>query len=267
MTFDKILYILTVFKITTSLPSASIFMANPETISGLLTRQDTWRGRSQRRSRPVAPTGYSSLNLLLQGGWPTASVTELLPRQFGIGELSLLLPLLKDHSNNSRLCLWLDPPYQPYAPTLAAAGIALERLLVVRSKNPREWLWAAEQSIRSGALLLAWARQQAPRYTDLRKLQLAAADSSNAAFLFSSVSSLAAPSPVALRLELESLQVNKLLLTVRKMRGAAPGAQLQLPLTGPDTQTAQRTHLTQLQADRHYSYEGYSGHSPARLKS
>ena len=105
MTFDKILYILTVFKITTSLPSASIFMANPETISGLLTRQDTWRGRSQRRSRPVAPTGYSSLNLLLQGGWPTASVTELLPRQFGIGELSLLLPLLKDHSNNSRLCL------------------------------------------------------------------------------------------------------------------------------------------------------------------
>jgi cell division inhibitor SulA len=252
MTFDKILYILTVFKITTSLPSASIFMANPETISGLLTRQDTWRGRSQRRSRPVAPTGYSSLNLLLQGG---------------IGELSLLLPLLKDHSNNSRLCLWLDPPYQPYAPTLAAAGIALERLLVVRSKNPREWLWAAEQSIRSGALLLAWARQQAPRYTDLRKLQLAAADSSNAAFLFSSVSSLAAPSPVALRLELESLQVNKLLLTVRKMRGAAPGAQLQLPLTGPDTQTAQRTHLTQLPADRHYSYEGYSGHSPARLKS
>ena len=173
-------------------------MANTETISSLLARQDTWRGRSQRRSRPVLSTGYNSLNLLLQGGWPTASVTELLPRQFGIGELSLLLPLLKNHSNNNRLCLWLDPPYQPYAPTLAAAGIALEQLLIVRSKSPREWLWAAEQSIRSGALLLAWARQKAPSYTDMRKLQLAAADSSNAAFLFSSLSSLVTSSPVAL---------------------------------------------------------------------
>jgi hypothetical protein len=241
-------------------------MVNTETISSLLARQDTWRGRSQRRSHPVLPTGYNSLNLLLQGGWPTASVTELLPRQFGIGELSLLLPLLKDHSNNSRLCLWLDPPYQPYAPTLAAAGIALERLLIVRSKNPKEWLWAAEQSIRSGALLLAWARQQAPRYTDLRKLQLAAADSSNAAFLFSPVSSLTAPSPVALRLELESLQVNELLLTVRKMRGAASGAQLHLSLTESGTQTSQRTHLAQLPADRHYSYGGY-GSQVKKLKS
>ena len=241
-------------------------MVNTETISSLLARQDTWRGRSQRRSRPVLPTGYNSLNLLLQGGWPTASVTELLPRQFGIGELSLLLPLLKNYSNNNRLCLWLDPPYQPYAPTLAAAGIALEQLLIVRSKSPREWLWAAEQSIRSGALLLAWARQKAPSYTDMRKLQLAAADSSNAAFLFSSLSSLVTSSPVALRLELESLQVNELLLTVRKMRGAAPGAQLHLPLAESGTQTARRTHLAQLPADRHYSYGGY-GSQVKKLKS
>ena len=234
-------------------------MANTEIISNLLTRQDTWRGRSRRLPRRTIYTGHQSLDLLLQGGWPVAALTELLPQQLGIGELSLLLPVIKKHG--SQLCLWLDPPYQPYAPALSAAGIALDKLLVVRSKNPREWLWAAEQSIRSGALLLAWARPQAPSYADLRKLQLAAADSSSAAFLFSPVKALGAPSPVALRLELESSEVNQMLLTVRKMRGVASGAQLQLSL---GESCIQRTTLAQLPADRHH---GYINNPVLRLKS
>jgi hypothetical protein len=236
-------------------------MTKPEIISSLLSRQDTWRGRSRRLPRQTLGTGHQSLDLLLQGGWPAAALTELLPQQMGIGELSLLLPVIREHSRHNSLCLWLDPPYQPYAPALSAAGIALDKLLVVRSKTPREWLWAAEQSIRSGALLLAWARPQEPSYADLRKLQLAAADSSSAAFLFSPVKALAAPSPVALRLELESSEVNQILLSVRKMRGVASGARLQLSLGEP---CAQRTNLAQLPADRHH---GYTSNSVLRLKS
>ena len=226
-------------------------MTKPEIISSLLTRQDTWRGRSRRLPRQTLSTGHQSLDLLLQGGWPAAALTELLPQQMGIGELSLLLPVIREHGSHSHLCLWLDPPYQPYAPALSATGIALNKLLVVRSKNAREWLWAAEQSIRSGALLLAWARPQAPSYADLRKLQLAAADSSSAAFLFSPIKALATPSPVTLRLELESQEVNQLLLSVRKMRGVAAGMQLQLSL---GESYKQRTQLTQLPADRHHGY-------------
>ncbi len=220
-------------------------------ITTVLSRQDTWRGRSRRQSRRTVTTGNIHLDLLLQGGWPVSALSELLPQQPGIGELSLLLPTLKYYADNNQLCVWLDPPHQPYAPTLAAAGIPLDKLLVVRSQNSAEWLWAAEQSIRSGALLLAWTKQQTPRYAGLRKLQLAAADSNNAAFLFSPVSTLAAPSPVALRLELQSLQVNQLLLTVRKMRGVASGEQLKLSLGGSSTL---RTPLTQLPADRHHGY-------------
>ena len=230
-------------------------------IASVLTRTDTWRGHSQRLPRSTIATGHGHLDRLLQGGWPLSALSELLPQQPGIGELSLLLPTIKYYADNHQLCVWLDPPYQPYAPTLVAAGIALDKLLIVRSKSPAEWLWAAEQSIRSGALLLAWTKQKPPRYADLRKLQLAAANSNNAAFLFSTPNALAAPSPVALRLELQSLQVNQLLLTVRKMRGTASGEQLQLRLGEASTQ---RTAFTQLPADRHH---GYSNHAVLSLNS
>ncbi len=230
-------------------------MANTEIISSLLTRQDTWRGCNQRLPRRTLSTGHNSLDLLLQGGWPTAALTELLPQRLGIGELSLLLPMLKEQSANNQLCLWLDPPYQPYAPRLAAAGIALDRLFVVRSKNPKEWLWIAEQSIRNGALLLAWTGKQITRYTDLRKLQLAAADSSRAAFLFSPIKALTGPSPAALRLELDSQSVNQLQLTVRKFRGRAPGDKLQLSL---EPYSAQRTALNQLPTGQHHAYGSIS---------
>ena len=230
-------------------------------IASVLTRTDTWRGHSQRLPRSTIATGHGHLDRLLQGGWPLSALSELLPQQPGIGELSLLLPTIKYYADNHQLCVWLDPPYQPYAPTLVAAGIALDKLLIVRSKSPAEWLWAAEQSIRSGALLLAWTKQKLPRYADLRKLQLAAANSNNAAFLFSAPNALAAPSPVALRLELQSLQVNQLLLTVRKMRGTASGEQLQLRL---GEASAQRTAFTQLPADRHH---GYSSHTVMSLNS
>ena len=72
---------------------------------------------------------------------------------------------------------------------------------------------------------------------------------------------MGAPSPVALRLELESSEVNQMLLTVRKMRGVASGAQLQLSLGESCTP---RTNLAQLPADRHH---GYINNPVLRLKS
>ena len=228
-------------------------MTNTEIISNLLTRQDTWRGRNRRLPRSTICTGHKDLNALLQGGWPASALIELIPQQLGIGELSLLLPTLKTHSHNGHLCLWLDPPYQPYAPSLSAAGIALDKLIIVRSKNIKEWLWVAEQSIRNGALLLAWIGQQPARYTQLRKLQLAAAESSSSAFLFSPIASLAAPSPAALRLKLDSQYIHQLQITVCKLRGRAAGAKLQLNL---QQYPSQRTTLNQLPTDRHCTYSG-----------
>ena len=54
-----------------------------------------------------------------------------------------------------------------------------------------------------------------------------------------------------MRLELKGMEVNQLLLTVRKQRGVAGGACLQLSLGEANTQ---RTDLALLPADRHRTY-------------
>ena len=224
-------------------------MPNTEIITKLLARHDTWRGQSQKPIQRSVSSGNDQIDLLLKGGWPTAALTELLVQRPGIGELSLLLPTIRDYCQNNHLSVWLDPPYQPYAPALAAAGIALQKVLIVQSKSAREWLWVAEQCIRNNALLLAWSDNKMPSYSDLRKLQLAAADSGHAAFLFSTnrepsanrePSSKAAynresnkqqsgSSPATLRLEVDSAGEKNLRLSVRKLRGVAPGEQLLIP--------------------------------------
>jgi len=208
-------------------------MPNTEIITKLLARHDTWRGQSQKTVQRSVPSGNDQIDLLLKGGWPTAALTELLVQRPGIGELSLLLPTIKDYCQNNHLSVWLDPPYQPYAPALAVAGIALQKVLIVQSKSPREWLWVAEQCIRNNALLLAWTDNKTPSYSDLRKLQLAAADSGNAAFLFSSdkepSKQQSGSSPATLRLEVDSVDEKNLRLCVRKLRGVAPGEQLLIP--------------------------------------
>lgn len=209
-------------------------MPNTEIITKLLARHDTWRGQSQKPTQRSVSSGNDQIDLLLKGGWPTAALTELLVQRPGIGELSLLLPTIKDYCQSNHLSVWLDPPYQPYAPALAAAGIALQKVLIVQSKNAREWLWVAEQCIRNNALLLAWSDNKMPSYSDLRKLQLAAADSGHAAFLLSSnkgasENTLSASSPATLRLEVDSVGEKNLRLCVRKLRGVAPGEQLLIP--------------------------------------
>ncbi len=202
-------------------------MINSNLINQLMTRRDTWQGRDQPGQAQAVSTGHPPLDALLQGGWPAAALTELLPRQLGIGELSLLLPTLRQAAAHRQL-VWLNPPYRPHAPALHQGGIPLRQVLVVQTRTLREWLWAAEQSLRGGALLLAWP-QQALRYAELRKLQLAAAEGGNPAFLFRPSEALAAPSPAALRLQLAG-DGRQLLLTVAKLHGQPKGCRVALPI-------------------------------------
>ena len=41
------------------------------------------------------------------------------------------------------------PPHVPYAPALAAAGLDLARLVIVRCSNAADQLWAFEQALRA----------------------------------------------------------------------------------------------------------------------
>src|SRR5215813_10177337 len=118
-------------------------IVHPE-LARLLEHPGIWRGTSAARTE-VLSTGFRALDERLPGGgWPRSGLIEILVSRFGVGELTLLLPALAALTSlpTARWCVWVAPPLEPFAPALAAHGVALERVLVVRSS--RNALWAFE---------------------------------------------------------------------------------------------------------------------------
>src|SRR3982074_3606075 len=125
----------------------------PFSFSALLDRPDIWRGDSlSRAGTPTVSCGFPGLDAELPGGGGLAgALTEILPAHEGIGELRLLGPALAGLSQRGLRLAWIAPPHLPYAPALAAAGIELANLVVVRAASPKETLWAAEPALASKA--------------------------------------------------------------------------------------------------------------------
>ena len=196
----------------------------PEThekqLEELLAHPSVWRGRS-RAAVETFPTGFAALDAGLPGGgWPRHGLVEILTPQAGIGELYLLLPALAALSRlaPARWCTWVSPPHEPFAPALAAHGVALDRMLIVRthsaataaktfqrrrSDGVHMGLWALEQALRSGAceIALAWLPRASPRA--IRRLQLAAEQGRALGVLYRSQRFASDPSPAMLRVLLE----------------------------------------------------------------
>lgn len=173
----------------------------------LLEDPRLWRAGRRDLRWPVLSSGYPQLDAWLPGGgWPACRLTEIVVERWGSGELALLMPLLARLSADGgarqagRWITWVAPPFLPYAPALAAAGVDPARVLLVRPGNETETLWATEQALRSGscAIVLAWAdRATGP---NLRRLQLATEAGRTPLLLFRPPAVLASPSPAALRL-------------------------------------------------------------------
>lgn len=169
----------------------------------ILQRQPVWLGRSPQLAAPAVPTGFQALDSELPGGgWPAGALTEILGSQEGIGELGLVLPALAALTWAGKRVVWLAPPHLPYAPALAAAGINLAQLAVVRAPGRRDALWAAEQALRAGCChaLLGWFRRSS--YDELRRLAVAAEGSAAWIALFRPREAAAESSPACLRLAL-----------------------------------------------------------------
>jgi len=200
-------------------------------IDDLLRNPHLWRARERNGSTQTGrlPTGYTALDCSLPGGgWPQHGLIEILTDRYGIGELSLLVPALaslcrpttanahpNDESHDGWLA-WISPPYQPYAPALAAHGIDVSRVLVVRAEPA---LWAMEQALRSGACsaVLGWAALSGLQA--LRRLQLAAERSRCLAVLFRRARDANTASPAVLRIGLQSGRQGDLEVDILKSRG------------------------------------------------
>ena len=114
---------------------------------------------------------------------------------------------------------WVSPPYQPYAPALAACGIDVERVLVVRT-GPAAWVM--EQALLSGSCsaVLGWV--DGIDMAGLRRLQLAAEQAGCLAVLFRRSQDSNLPSPALLRITLTAGHAG-LEVRILKSRGGRPG--------------------------------------------
>jgi cell division inhibitor SulA/protein ImuA len=209
-------------------------MAFNSELARLLEHPAIWRGTRVARAE-VLPSGFGALDERLPGGgWPRSGLIEILVSRFGVGELTLLLPLLATLTCSplARSCVWVAPPFEPFAPALDADGVALDRILVVRvpmaHKRLRRGsldaiLWAFEQSLGSGAcdLVMAWAKR--PRPKEIRRLQLAAERGRTLGVLFRPAQAARESSHATLRMAIQPAAYG-VRVTLLKSKGGVRGS-------------------------------------------
>jgi hypothetical protein len=201
-------------------------------VAELLRHPALWRGGDAGAPGTVS-TGYRALDARLPGGgWPLATLVELLVPAAGVGEVRLLLPALRSLTaagTEPRWVAWLAPPHLPYAPALADAGLDPARMLVIRPRAGVDRLWAMEQALRSGACtaVLGWAGVASD--TMLRRLKLAAEEGRTPAFLLRALAHRNDASPAALRLALSAHDYG-LDVEILKSRGGGPARVERLPI-------------------------------------
>jgi cell division inhibitor SulA len=191
-----------------------------------------WQGHQQQQTtQPAESTGYQTLDNQLGGiGWPRGALSECLLDTHGIGELHLMLPLMKTLSGNGRTVFLLNPPHTPYAPALAREGVNLDQTVRIHTDDEGDFLWTLENCLRSPVtgLVMAWPGKLMSR--DIRRLQLAAEAGSNVCVLFRQRRYADQNSPAALRLDLEPDQHQNLNIRIVKRRGSWPGQHCSLTM-------------------------------------
>lgn len=189
----------------------------------ILQQPSIWRGRdhafhsTESDTTDTFPSGHPELDRQLPtAGWPLGALTEILFDHPGQGELQLLIPSLETLTRAQHSIALIDPPWIPYAPALAAAGLDLTNIISIGPLNKENSLWTLEQVLRAGhcRAVLAWPENNLS-IKALRRLQLAAETGKVSGFLFRSSKMRQQHSPAALRIQLNSPQQ----LNIIKCRG------------------------------------------------
>jgi len=206
----------------------------PIALAEVLARGDVWRGDTLARLPDgTLPSGHAELDAELPGGgWPRGILSEILVDRSGCGELSLLLPALAQLSAAGGWLALVAPPWQAHAPAWAAAGLALDRLVVVRAG--KQVAWCVEQLLACGGFagVLAWPEADIDARA-LRRLQVAAEGRPVFACLWRSTAAARLPSPAPLRVLLETTATGELSVRVIKRRGRPVSRSLALSIPRP----------------------------------
>lgn len=211
-------------------------MASPPGLPAPLPH-GVWRANQLADGGVAAlPSTFAELDAQLPGGgWPLGMLTELIAREPGIGELRLVVPVLRRLTRERKVAILLGPPHVPYAPALAAFGIDLDHLIVVQAVQAADRLWAVEQALRSASFgaLLAWLPHERTRPEHLRRMQLAAQGTRGPVFLFRHLPAQLEASPAPLRLLLLPRPGQRLSVQLLKRRGPVLAQPLTIDLPQP----------------------------------
>lgn len=161
-----------------------------------------WRGTEfgTAISTTVA-TGWNILDKELPGGgWPCASLAEVLSPQPSVLEWRLIGPALRQVVAKGGQVIVVGPPKHPHLPGLAHEGLDQRHLVWIQADAPAERLWVTEQLIRSNAAgaVLSWLPQA--RQEQIRRLQISAQGCDGLVFLFRPESAQHEASAAPLRL-------------------------------------------------------------------
>jgi protein ImuA len=124
------------------------------------------------------PWGFTTtLDALDEVAGPKAfargAVHEILCEK-GQGPPLFFATILARAASGDRAIVWSDPERRLYPPAIAAAGIPLSRLLLLRPKNEADELWALTECLRCCGVGVALACPKQLSTIEARRLQLAA---------------------------------------------------------------------------------------------
>ena len=199
----------------------------------LLKHPALWKAGALQREVEATSSGFEALDRHLPGkGWPKAGLCEFMLPSSGLGELKLLLPVLKTLSRQSRWIAWVNPPFIPYAPALKAAGVDVDKILLIHPKNHKDALWALERATQSGtcSAALAWLDERELTTKDTQRLQLAARQGGTLSCLIRPEKALEENSMAELRVAVRREGENSLNVSLCKRRGGWPVPDLTLSL-------------------------------------
>lgn len=185
-----------------------------------LQHPGVWRAKSLVPPRCARISSeYEELDRALGGGWPTATMIEVLTDVYGIGEMQLIVPLLigLTGQTDSGLVCWINPPFQPNAVALAQHGLMQGQHWITRDAlSARDALWCLEQTVRSRACSVAVAWIATATMAQLRRVKLAVTQSQTPAVIYrpTTASAQSSPAPIRLRLAAEGGQLRVSLVKV-----------------------------------------------------
>ncbi|MBU0638616.1 MAG: hypothetical protein KKB50_07110 [Planctomycetes bacterium] len=179
------------------------------------------------------PSGLPALDRILGGGFPVASLHELLASGGSAAVWTVALMTATRAAGRHRWILYLDTAGDFYPPGVAQLGVPLGRLLVIRTRRQSEALWVCEQALRCRAVAAVVAPLRRLDTRVSRRLQLAAENGGGLALVIRTEASHG-HTFAATRLRFEPLvgatELRRMLVTVLKLREGRPAEPFVLEL-------------------------------------